>query len=81
MASFITKVPQNVPGQFYVDSSCIYCGLCDQTAPGNFCECPEQGWAYVFEQPGTAEELHQCQLAAECCPTKSIGMDGDRQEE
>ena len=80
MALFTARVPQNVPGKLYVDSSCIYCELCDQTAPSIFRECNEQGWAYVFKQPETPEELRQCQLAVECCPTESIGTDGDKHE-
>jgi ferredoxin len=80
MALITDKVPQNVPGKFYVDSTCIYCGLCDETAPTIFRECNEQGWAYVFKQPETLEELHWCQAAVDGCPTTSIGTDGDRQE-
>jgi ferredoxin len=77
MASINAKVPENVPGKFYVDSSCIYCGLCDQIAPTVFRERNEQGWAYVFHQAETPEELRQCVEAIEGCPTSSIGMDGD----
>ena len=80
MALFTAKVPQNVPGKFYVDSSCIYCELCDQTAPTIFRECNEQGWAYVFKQPETPDELRQCIEAVEGCPTSSIGTDGDKHE-
>src|SRR5262249_25066489 len=75
MASIAARVPQNVHGKFYVDFSCIYCGLCEQTAPTVFRECNEQGWAYVFHQPETAQELHQAIEALEGCPTASIGRD------
>ena len=80
MASIKSRVPENVRGKFYVDSSCIYCGLCDETAPTVFRECNEQGWAYVFHQPETEEELRQCMEAVGGCPTESIGIDGDRKD-
>jgi ferredoxin len=76
MANFGDKVPENVAGKFYVDRTCIYCGLCDMTAPTVFRECNEQGWAYVFHQPMTSEELAACIQALEGCPTSSIGNDG-----
>jgi ferredoxin len=77
MAALKERVPQNVSGKFYVDSSCIYCGLCDQTAPTVFRECNEQGWAFVFKQPKTPEELRKCLEAVGGCPTQSIGSDGN----
>ena len=77
MASFAGRVPQNVAGKFYVDSSCIYCGLCDGMAPTIFRECNDQGWAYVFKQPETPDELRLCLDALGACPTGSIGADGD----
>ena len=79
MANPKDKVAENVPGKFYVDRSCIYCGLCDQTAPTAFRECSEQGWAYVYRQPDTPEEIAACIQAVEGCPTASIGADGDQQ--
>ncbi|HXC99559.1 MAG TPA: ferredoxin [Verrucomicrobiae bacterium] len=51
--------------------------VCDQTAPSIFRECNEKGWAYVFKQPQTVEELRQCMEAVGGCPTQSIGKDGD----
>ena len=36
MADIDEKTPLNVPGKFYVDSSCIDCDLCRETAPENF---------------------------------------------
>lgn len=80
MASIEFRLPENVRGKFYVDRSCIYCGLCDEIAPTVFRERNEQGWAYVFHQPETAEELRQCMEAVEGCPNESIGIDGDRED-
>ncbi len=80
MAKFEDRVVQNVRGKFYVDWSCIYCGLCDETAPTVFREHKERGWAYVFHQPETPEELERVREAVEGCPTESIGTDGDEQD-
>jgi ferredoxin len=76
MALLTERVPQNVSGKFYVDSSCIYCELCVEIASSIFRECNEQGWAYVFKQPDSLEELKLCIDAVESCPTESIGIDG-----
>jgi ferredoxin len=77
MAEEYHKVPENVPGKFCVDNSCIYCGLCVCTAPNNFAECHVEGYAYVFKQPADAEETEACIQALEGCPTESIGREGD----
>ena len=80
MAKFEDRVPQNVPGKFYVDWSCIYCGLCDEIAPKVFREFKDRGWAYVFHQPETPEESARVKEAVEGCPTESIGTDGELQD-
>ena len=33
MANILDRLPQNVPGRFYVDSTCIDCGLCVDECP------------------------------------------------
>ena len=33
MARLANRLPDNVPGEFYVDSSCIDCDTCRQVAP------------------------------------------------
>ena len=80
MARFEDRVVQNVHGKVYVDSACIYCDLCVHTAPTVFREYSELGWAYVFHQPETPDELKLVTEAAEGCPTESIGLDGDQQD-
>ncbi len=77
MASFHDRVPQNSPGKFYVDGTCIYCELCVKTAPATFRESNEMGWAFVFAQPRDKLEQDAALLAADGCPTESIGFDGD----
>ncbi|HZF00542.1 MAG TPA: ferredoxin [Methylomirabilota bacterium] len=77
MATLTDKVPENVNGRYYVDRSCIYCDLCRETAPNNFKEINEMGWAAVFKQPENPEEEEACREAKEGCPTESIGDNGN----
>ncbi len=77
MANRRDRVPQNVPGKFYVDDSCIYCDVCRDTAPTVFAEDKYNGWAYVFSQPKSEEELEAAREAMDACPTESIGDDGE----
>lgn len=51
MADIDEKTPLNVPGKFYVDSSCIDCDLCRETAPENFGRDDDEGVSYVKKQP------------------------------
>jgi ferredoxin len=76
MATCANKVPENVRGRYYVDTSCIYCELCTKTAPNHFKEINKMGWAAVFKQPETPEEEKACREAKDGCPTASIGNDG-----
>jgi ferredoxin len=78
MAEISRRVPQNAPGKFFVDNTCIYCDLCIETAPATFAEQVDSGVAYVLRQPQTHEETQRAMEAVECCPTESIGTDGDR---
>ena len=70
------KLPDNTPGKFYVDSQCIDCDVCRETAPDNFTRSDENGYSYVRKQPETPEELALCVDAFECCPVEAIGDDG-----
>jgi ferredoxin len=77
MANRSEKNRGNVPGPFYVDSSCIDCDLCRVTAPASFRRNDEIGLSIVFQQPATDEEWNQAREAMQDCPTESIGDDGD----
>ncbi|PYQ62602.1 MAG: ferredoxin [Acidobacteria bacterium] len=50
MADPSDKVPGQAQGRYYVDSQCIDCDLCRETAPANFVRNDEQGFSYVFKQ-------------------------------
>lgn len=77
MADKEDKNEENVAGKFYVDSQCIDCDLCRETAPSNFTRADDEGYSFVFKQPENAEEEAQCREAMEGCPVEAIGEDGD----
>jgi ferredoxin len=77
MANRNEKILSNAPGAFYVDSTCIDCDMCRNTAPATFTRNDEIGMTIVTRQPLTAEEIVLAKAAAEDCPTGSIGMDGE----
>jgi ferredoxin len=70
------KVKENVAGAYYVDSSCIDCDVCRDTAPDNFMRSDENSYSFVFKQPETPEEKNLCEEALACCPVEAIGNDG-----
>ena len=80
MANFNDRVPENVPGPYYNDLTCIDCGLCPEIAPGIFRRQDDQGYSYVHRQPVTPEEIALAEEARESCPTESIGNDGASSE-
>ena len=76
MANRNDKNERNAPGAFYVDSSCIDCDLCRETAPTVFRRNDDLGQSIVFRQPESPEELTMAIEAMQSCPTDSIGNDG-----
>jgi ferredoxin len=77
MASVDDKYPDNVAGAFYVDTQCIDCDVCRDTAPSNFGRNDDGGYSYVFKQPESDEEMEQCKEAMDACPVEAIGDDGE----
>lgn len=73
MARLSERLTHNVPGEFYVDRSCIDCDTCRQVAPGVFGRAAEAEQSFVHHQPATAEEDHRALMALVACPTASIG--------
>jgi glyoxylase-like metal-dependent hydrolase (beta-lactamase superfamily II)/ferredoxin len=65
------RLPENVPGDFYVDESCIDCDACRQIAPKVFRDHGEQ--SSVYRQPRTEAEVLGALKAIVACPTASIG--------
>jgi ferredoxin len=75
MPSLSERLPQNVPGHFYVDASCIDCDLCRNTAPEFFRRDDEIGFSFVHRQPVTPAEIALAEEARDACPSESIGSD------
>jgi len=71
MARLALKLPDNVPGEYFVDSTCIDCDACRVFAPAVFHDAGDQ--SAVWHQPETADELLAAQKALISCPTASIG--------
>lgn len=79
MADPKDKVPENAPGRYFVDSTCIDCDACREMAPDNFVRSDEEGYSYVAKQPETPEEEAQCKDALEGCPVEAIGNSGEEE--
>src|SRR5438552_7825798 len=71
MANPALRLLENVPGDFYVDSTCIDCDACRQIAPAIFAEADE--YSIVHQQPQSIEETRRALMALVACPTASIG--------
>lgn len=76
MATPTERLPQNVPGRYYVDASCIDCDQCRVMAPQIFVRHEESGLSIVTRQPETPEEIALVEEAMSSCATSSIGNDG-----
>jgi len=70
------RLAENVLGPYYVDSSCIDCDLCRETAPEFFRRQDDIGFSIVYQQPVTPEDLKRAEEARVGCPSESIGCDG-----
>jgi ferredoxin len=75
MAERTERLAQNAAGAYYVDSSCVDCDLCRNTAPDFFKRHDEIGMSFVYHQPSTPEELALAEEARQGCPSESIGND------
>lgn len=76
MADPNDKVSGQPDGEYYVDSQCIDCDLCRETAPDNFMRNEEEGFSFVYKQPESEEERVLCKDALDNCPVEAIGADG-----
>ena len=71
MADRAQKLPENVEGRFFVDSSCIDCDTCRQIAPATFGDTGE--FSFVQLQPRDEAQTRAALRALIACPTGSIG--------
>lgn len=72
MANPAHAIPENAPGDFFVDSTCVNCGASRHFAPGIFGDTGD--YAFVQKQPEGEEQLRAAVRALVACPTASIGM-------
>ena len=74
MANKSRSYPENVPGEFFVDDTCIDCDLCRQIAPSIYKDAG--GHSAVYQQPLAGAETLRGAMALVACPTGSIGTTG-----
>ena len=72
MARAARAVPENVPGDLFVDDGCISCDQCRQLAPATFGG-GEDDRSFVRRQPAGPEERRRALLALVACPVAAIG--------
>src|SRR5713101_1965945 len=77
MADIKKRLPENVDGVFFVDSTCIDCDACRQLAPEVFDEGPD--YSFVYAQPTTPQIQRKALRALLACPTGSIGTTGNNE--
>ena len=76
MADKDNRLPDNVPGKYYVDEECIDCDACREAAPDFFGRNDEKGYSFVCKQPDDSDGEELMVEALEGCPVEAIGDDG-----
>jgi len=76
MAARAKRLAANVPGEFFVDSTCIDCGTCRQVAPQSFAD--GQDASYVYRQPADEAAAQRAAMALVACPVAAIGTEKKR---
>lgn len=78
MADYTLKLPENVPGPWYVDNTCTPCRTCmevtgaDRVLKYN----ADESYVFFFKQPEGEEELAIAEETLAVCPQSAIGNDG-----
>jgi glyoxylase-like metal-dependent hydrolase (beta-lactamase superfamily II)/ferredoxin len=79
MARRELAVAENVPGDLFVDETCIECDTCRELAPDVFGSL-ESGQSFVSRQPGDDATWRRALHAVVSCPTSSIGTERSAKE-
>jgi glyoxylase-like metal-dependent hydrolase (beta-lactamase superfamily II)/ferredoxin len=74
MAQLNLRLPENAPGELYVDETCIDCDTCRELAPSIFGS-TRSGQSYVVSQPQDEASWRRALQAVVSCPTASIGAE------
>lgn len=73
MARLDHRLAENAQGEFFVDDTCIDCGICRWVAPRSFARSDATGLSYVRDQPDSEPGTTRALMALVACPTSSIG--------
>ena len=73
MARIELRHPKNEDGDWFVDTRCIDCGTCRDVAPHLFGAVAGQSVVRRQPDPASSAETTDAWLAAQACPTTSIG--------
>ena len=76
MANQNDRFSENVAGLWYIDTTCVDCGQCDDALPSVFRRSDSGSQNYVHRQPESAEEWKAAEESRESCPVEAIGNDG-----
>lgn len=79
MADKNSKVPENVPGPWYVDTTCTPCRTCMEVAGADSLLKWNDSETYVYFHAQPADDAQKA-IAEETmavCPTNAIGSDGE----
>lgn len=78
MADKNSKVPENVPGPWYVDNElCTPCRVCLDEAGDLLQYNADESKVFFFKQPESADELAHAASARDVCPQAAIAEDGE----
>jgi glyoxylase-like metal-dependent hydrolase (beta-lactamase superfamily II)/ferredoxin len=77
VAVLAKRLAANVPGEFFVDSTCIDCGTCRQVAPESFAAGSDA--SYVYRQPASDAGAGRAAMALVACPVAAIGTETKRE--
>ena len=78
MADNTHKLPENVPGAWYVDDTCTPCRVClDVPLADQFLKYNDgETYVYFYKQPEGDEEINAANETLAICPQAAIGNDG-----
>lgn len=79
MADLNLRLPENAPGELFVDDTCIDCDTCRELAPRTFGSL-RNGQSFVREQPPDEAAWADALRALVSCPTSSIGAERSAKE-
>jgi ferredoxin len=79
--TFSKKHPLNEEGSVYVTASCNGCAKCCEIVPDIFRLDEATSKSFVFNQPGTEQEVEDALATLDVCPTESIYTDGDAHDQ